>query len=91
MGGGRPQRLPPSLQAQPAVLERRLLRRCALRAQEAVPHHQVGHVPVGKGGAVSSPAPRLLMALSITDHGETLGFPPLIAKLLGPLGCGAGR
>lgn len=29
--------------------------------------------------------------LSITDRGETLCFLPLIANLLGPLGCGVGR
>lgn len=47
--GGWPPLTPrPSPQAQPALLERRLLRRRALRAQEALPHHQVGPSPPPK-------------------------------------------
>lgn len=47
--GGWPPLTPcPSPQAQPALLERRLLRRRALRAQEALPHHQVGPGPSPK-------------------------------------------
>uniref|UniRef100_A0A8C3C4M7 KIAA0513 n=1 Tax=Cairina moschata TaxID=8855 RepID=A0A8C3C4M7_CAIMO len=42
--------------AQPALLERRLLRRRALRAQEALPHHQGEVVPHDAGGAGRQPA-----------------------------------